>query len=325
MSVAEDGSRTFVSGLEKGAAGIAGLPGSADDWLSKRIDDGAVGLRQALGFANDPEALRRRLYEASEQQRRNSFLTRYTVGDFNRKAQATLGAYHEPQTSFGRFADEFGQNTSGALLAGGLGRALEVTPPLMSAAFAGASDLRPVAAAAEGSPRDVASDVLPAEGGRGFARLWSPVRGAESNGAEIQPAKLAGQTRPEPIEPPPVDAQKPPGILGRAPRKDYRKTFLERHPELKDQVTVHHAVPRAVLTKYPGLFQESEIHAYENLRGIPNEINREVHAKRITGEWGRFFKENPKATRSDILQKADDIDRRYGHQFKPPVSQDQGK
>src|SRR5690606_20102290 len=50
---------------------------------------------------------------------------------------------------------------------------------------------------------------------------------------------------------------------------DYRKTFLNAHPELEGKVVVHHAVEQQVLRRFPGLFSEAEIHALSNLRGIP--------------------------------------------------------
>jgi hypothetical protein len=36
-------------------------------------------------------------------------------------------------------------------------------------------------------------------------------------------------------------------------------------------------------------------------------------------EWRRFYKANPNATREQLLQKATEIDLKYGRFFKPPV------
>jgi hypothetical protein len=46
---------------------------------------------------------------------------------------------------------------------------------------------------------------------------------------------------------------------------------FEAHPELeeiKDQIIVHHAVEKVVLTRFPGIVTKEEIHSIENLRGI---------------------------------------------------------
>jgi hypothetical protein len=52
---------------------------------------------------------------------------------------------------------------------------------------------------------------------------------------------------------------------------DYRGTFFRNYPEFapfQGNVVVHHAVPQAVLTKYPGYFTLGEMHSINNLRGI---------------------------------------------------------
>jgi hypothetical protein len=107
--------------------------------------------------------------------------------------------------------------------------------------------------------------------------------------------------------------------VGKARTKNYRKTFFEAYPGLEGEVVVHHAVPQQVLSDCPGLFTEAEIHSLENLRGIPNERNSDLHLSQITREWRRFFKVNPNLTREQVLQKATEIDLKYGRFFKPPV------
>jgi hypothetical protein len=74
--------------------------------------------------------------------------------------------------------------------------------------------------------------------------------------------------------------------------RNYRRTFFVAHPELRGLVTVHHAFERQVLKKYPGLFSEAELHALENLRGIPNELNSYLHLSVIRGEWYEFYKQS---------------------------------
>jgi hypothetical protein len=107
--------------------------------------------------------------------------------------------------------------------------------------------------------------------------------------------------------------------FGKAVTNDYRGTFFEANPELEGQVVVHHAVPQRTLSLYPDAVTESEIHSLENLRGIPNEVNSDVHLSQIAKEWNQFYKANPEATQTQLLQKATEIDLKYGGQFKPPV------
>ncbi len=150
MSVGEDVGRSLFTGVEKGLTGIVGLPGSADDWLNKRANDGIVGVGQAFGLVKDPEGLRRRLNAASDAQRRRSALTRYTIDDLDRMTQSALGPYHTPQTLPGRFAYEVGQNAPTALLPGGmLLRVARVAAPALGSVIAGeATNQNPWAKAA---------------------------------------------------------------------------------------------------------------------------------------------------------------------------------
>jgi hypothetical protein len=69
--------------------------------------------------------------------------------------------------------------------------------------------------------------------------------------------------------------------LGVASRLDYRRTFFEAYPHLKGNVVVHHAVEQRILSEYPHLISELEMHSLENLRGIPKELNAELHLKKM--------------------------------------------
>jgi len=74
---------------------------------------------------------------------------------------------------------------------------------------------------------------------------------------------------------------------------DYRETFFRAFPQTRDKVWVHHAIERRVLKKYPGLFTEQEIHALENLRGISNDVNRQLHLRELRLVWNQFYREHP--------------------------------
>jgi hypothetical protein len=88
-------------------------------------------------------------------------------------------------------------------------------------------------------------------------------------------------------------------------------------------VVVHHAVEQQVLSKFPGVVTESEVHSLENLRGIPNELNTDLHLSQIRTAWNRFYKpfieSGTQPTQAQLLQKAAEIDAKFGSQFNPPI------
>ena len=120
------------------------------------------------------------------------------------------------------------------------------------------------------------------------------------------------------------DSSKRGATLGQATTNDYRSTFFAAHPELeefKSEIIVHHAVEHGVLTKFPGVVTEEEIHSLENLRGIPKGVNTEVHLRQIRIEWNRFYRPfidtDTVPTKAQLLQKATEIDSIFGSRFVP--------
>lgn len=59
------------------------------------------------------------------------------------------------------------------------------------------------------------------------------------------------------------------------------------------------------------------------LRGIPNEINSEIHLSAIRKEWNKFYAdvdtEEIPLTKENFLKKAQEIDSLYGEKFNPKV------
>jgi hypothetical protein len=110
--------------------------------------------------------------------------------------------------------------------------------------------------------------------------------------------------------------------FGIAASSDYRTTFFNAYPDLKNKVVVHHAVERQVLERFAGTVTEGEIHSLENLRGVPSSLNSDLHLSKIRTEWNRFYKvfeaRGMTPTKAQLLQKAADIDAKYGSQFNPP-------
>lgn len=70
---------------------------------------------------------------------------------------------------------------------------------------------------------------------------------------------------------------------------------------------------------YPGVIKPQQIHSLENLRGIPNEVNSEVHLSQIRRDWNRFYRSHPTATLDELLAYATELDLRYGARFLPEV------
>jgi hypothetical protein len=102
---------------------------------------------------------------------------------------------------------------------------------------------------------------------------------------------------------------------------NYRRTFAKAHPEVKEDVWVHHAVPQKVLTRYPGLFQPQEIHSVENLAGVPTgRINSDIHQGEIRRSWNDFFTTHASPSRQDVLDHATKIYLKLGVFFTPSVT-----
>ncbi|WP_427138636.1 T7SS effector LXG polymorphic toxin [Psychrobacillus psychrodurans] len=101
--------------------------------------------------------------------------------------------------------------------------------------------------------------------------------------------------------------------------KDYKKTFFNEYPDLKGSVVVHHAIEQQILKRHPNIFSLEEIHALENLRGIPKEINSDIHLSKIRRDWNRFYRNNPNPTKEEVINYMIELDKKYGGNFNPPV------
>ena len=44
-----------------------------------------------------------------------------------------------------------------------------------------------------------------------------------------------------------------------------------------------------------------------------------VYLRQIRREWDQIYHENPNASKEQLLQKATEIDTKYGSQFIPPI------
>jgi hypothetical protein len=109
--------------------------------------------------------------------------------------------------------------------------------------------------------------------------------------------------------------------FGTSTTKNYRATFFKAYPGTKGSVFVHHAVEQRVLRLFPGVVSESEMHSLENLRGIPKKLNSILHLREIRLEWDSYYKYfeyiGQVPSKENLLKKATEIDRRFGHQLRP--------
>ena len=107
--------------------------------------------------------------------------------------------------------------------------------------------------------------------------------------------------------------------FGSSTSTDYKENFFTTYPSLRGKVWVHHAVEQQVMRRYPGLVTDSELHSVENLRGIPNNINADVHLSKIRKMWNEFYRKHPTTTKEELLDQATKIDDMFGHLFNPKI------
>ncbi|ESZ22431.1 hypothetical protein [Mesorhizobium sp. L2C084A000] len=103
--------------------------------------------------------------------------------------------------------------------------------------------------------------------------------------------------------------------------RKYQKTFFKEYPKLAELVFVHHRIEQKALKIYIGIMNKDIMHSLENLRGIPKELNSTLHLSTIRREWDAFYRQNPTTTLQKLLEKAAEIDQKYGHLFNPPIGE----
>jgi hypothetical protein len=341
--------RGFASGFGSGLKDIA----------KGTIDSARTVARGAYNIAVDPAARA----QASQQARQAAqSASRYAQQAYNdpRKAlndgrRAVSGAYNNFEAARaraaaeGRSAEFYGRLSSEVAVAvvpgGALVKGARAAGSVATAGRAVSTGVRGARAAAATSARSVATAgarstarAAPSRAAtRAAARPLTPAatraRTAAANPsaraarskvgvAPCPKAKSAATQRLVALRPPPIK-KKQTSKLGTSATSNYSKTFFDANPKLKGQVVVHHAVEQQVLTKFPGVVTKSEINSLENLRGIPNSLNSDLHLSKIRVEWNRFYKpfliSGTQPTKAQLLQKATEIDTKFGNQFKPPL------
>lgn len=167
-----------------------------------------------------------------------------------------------------------------------------------------------------------------------FRRMWVTTRIESDSISQAQvadsydlatdcPFRVNASSRAPPVAEDGFLAAENTATFGRAASTDYRATFFAANQELEGQVVFHYAVEQQTMTKFPRVGSEVEIHSLENLRGIPKAISSEVQLSQIRIEWNSFHRSYEASgtvpTRAQLLQKAAEIDAKYGSQFAPPV------
>ncbi|MFC9684808.1 DUF6531 domain-containing protein [Streptomyces sp. NPDC056948] len=149
----------------------------------------------------------------------------------------------------------------------------------------------------------------------GLAPAPNPVAYVDDPRTAMDPLGLAVCTRSK--------SKSKSATVGKNGKSTYRKTFFNANPAQQGKpLVIHHAVEQQAFKRYPGVFRKDEINSVENLRGIPKKINSTVHLRDIRKEWNSFYNSNPTTTpttKQDLLDKATDIDNKFGKQFDPPV------
>lgn len=256
---------------------------SADDKSQAEKD---IILRDLLAAAPDPGAR-----EALSQQLKRAGLSRAAQIDpittaSTEQGQLPTGHRGESRSAFQQAVDDFGNYLSEGFEA--LGRAPAGLGEILR-------DVRD-------DPLD-AIDKMPVTPGSGLAAEGAA--GLRWIGANLL---KGGKIADEVIEP-----------ALKVFSKNYRKAFFKAYPELAGAVIVHHRVEQKVLTTYIAVITKEMMHSLENLRGIPKELNSTLHLSTIRREWDAFYRRNPTTTLRKLLEKADEIDDKYGHLFNPPI------
>jgi hypothetical protein len=92
---------------------------------------------------------------------------------------------------------------------------------------------------------------------------------------------------------------------------NYRDRFYRQYPNAPRGDPIHHRIPQKA--RELDLFTAAEVDSVDNLRAVPLDWH-----KKITKEWGEFWRQHPNAGRQDVLDFADHIDEIYGQYFYQP-------
>lgn len=79
-------------------------------------------------------------------------------------------------------------------------------------------------------------------------------------------------------------------------------SYFKQNPSQSKKFFAVHAIPLAVIDRYPASFSSDELSSSKNVLVFPkNSYQYENTVKAWYSEWQEFFGQNPKASRADIL------------------------
>ena len=108
--------------------------------------------------------------------------------------------------------------------------------------------------------------------------------------------------------------------------REYETAFYNANPELRGtNMRIHHAIPKALFVYFRGVIPIDELHALDNLRGIPFEKNNKLHLSIINSKWNAFMRQYQRSgtrpTMEEIREQVRTIDRDHGQDFMPPYKE----
>src|SRR5579872_1140049 len=119
MSPLEDWGRSFVTGVEKGATGLAGIPhalGQAQDWANNQGVNAAEFL---TGKHLTPQQRQTIVQAAQGTTPLGPLIHAPSNASLDRHVQQVAGPYHEPQSMGGRYVETAGEMLPNAVFPGG--------------------------------------------------------------------------------------------------------------------------------------------------------------------------------------------------------------
>lgn len=124
----------------------------------------------------------------------------------------------------------------------------------------------------------------------------------------------------------PINPYEQTGFGSNTTRRYRDEFFADRRNRNSNAHVIHHAIEQQVLRRYRNMrppITAAEMNSSQNLRGIPEHLNGDVHLSGIRRMWNQFYKHyddsNTTPTRQDLLDFANLVDDAFGDLFDPPV------
>ncbi|TPL05313.1 hypothetical protein FJ938_15255 [Mesorhizobium sp. B2-4-14] len=121
----------------------------------------------------------------------------------------------------------------------------------------------------------------------------------------------------------PSRVEHPGAKFGEATTNNYRKAYAQANPDVDiGELVIHHPAEQQLLKRALNFLSKKKINSVENLRGIPEYLNDILHLIVIRSENDEFHAKYPYPTEQQILDHSTMMDKKYGHNFVPPVGKE---